>query len=680
MKITLRAVRDGEASARQTAAAGTAAAFSGLRPRRARLCSGSLGRPPRLLLGSLSLSGAPSQPPAGARDAFARSASGHFGRPVVRLRIGAFVLSGLILALALGVDWPERAGASGTLPWVAVSPLRGTPDASPTTQISFLGAPAHDISQVRVRGSESGEHRGTLEPYATGSGGSYVMARAFTAGERVKVTAVESAGDQGRMIGTSFTVGSLYKVPPPPPLPHSDPTPGSEQSFASLPDIHPPSVTVTTPAADAALGDVFLAPKDGASQPGAMIVTPTGTLVWFSPSPSGQEAADLRVQSYLGRTALTYWQGAIDLNHGIGEGVIDNTRYQTIARVRAGNGLSMDLHDFELAPGGVAWITVYEPVYANLSSVGGSAHGIIEDCAVQEIDVRTGLVMFEWHAMGHVPLSASHWPVPHSAGSIWDWFHINTVDVEPDQNVLINSRNTWAAYQVGHSLGSILWSLGGRTSSFKLGPGVRFAWQHNATLLPDGTVQIFDNEDDPEVEDRSRGIDVKLHFATHTATLAHQYIDPGPPVLADSQGDVQQLPNGDHLLGWGAVGLVSELSPSGALTFAMTLAQNVASYRAYRFPWTATPASAPAIAATVASGAAATQIAASWNGATGVLSWQVLAGASATALAPVGAPVASSGFETAITAATNAPDVAVEALGAGGAVLATSAAVTPAAA
>jgi hypothetical protein len=583
------------------------------------------------------------------------------------------------VAVALGASGPAPAGAQvqPSLPWVTVSPLVGTPDASPTTQISFLGVPAGDISQVSVRGSLSGSHRGKLEAYATGTGVSYMPLRAFTAGERVTVAATETVAGQKRSIGTSFTVADLYRVPPPQvPTPVAV-TPGSEQSFVSQPLLQPPTVTVTTPAAEPGLGDIFLAPKDGASQPGAMIVNPDGGLVWFSPSPPGLQAADLRVQQYLGQTVLTYWQGEIDLNHGIGEGLIDNTSYQTIARVQAGNGLSMDLHEFDLAPDGVAWITIYEPVYANLSSAGGATDGIIEDCVVQEIDVRTGLVMFEWHAMGHVPLSASHWPVPHTAGSVWDWFHINTIDVEPDQNLLINSRNTWAAYQVGHSYGEILWSLGGRSSTFKLGPGVRFAWQHDATMLPDGTIQIFDNEDDPEIEDRSRGIDVKLDFATDTATLLHQYVDPGPPVLADSQGDVQQLPNGDHLLGWGAVGLVSELSSSGALTFEMSLANGVASYRAYRFPWAATPATPPALVASIASGATATALAASWNGATGVASWQVLAGAGAGTLAPVGSPVVSTGFETRITAATTAPYVAVQALSAGGAVLATSAVVTP---
>jgi hypothetical protein len=582
------------------------------------------------------------------------------------------------VALLAGVLGPAGTPAASTpFPTVTISPLPGTPDASLSTQISFLGVPPSALSQIEVRGSQSGHHSGRLEAYSTGTGASYLPTHAFSVGEHVTATALETVGATHQTISTSFTVARQYPVPYEAPAKKPAATPGAVQSFLSQPQLHPPGVTVTTPAADPTLGDIFVAPKGGAAENGPMIIGPTGQLIWFSPAPSGEESSDLQVQQYNGQTVLTYWQGRVALNHGIGEAVIDNTNYQRIATVHAGNGLSMDLHDFELGANGVAYFTSYDPVYTNLSSVGGSTDGIIEDCVVQEVDVRTGLVMFEWHALGHVPLSDSHWPVPRSASTDWDWFHINTVFIEPNQNLLVNSRNTWALYEIDHANGRINWSLGGRHSSFKLGPGVRFAWQHDATMLPDDTIQIFDNEDDPEIEDRSRGIDVALNYTRLTATLVHQYVNPGQKVLADSQGDVQQLPDGDHLLGWGAVGLVSELSPAGALTFEMSFPHYVTSYRAYRFPWTATPATPPAIAATHASGASTTQIAASWNGATGVMSWQVLAGASASALAPVGAPVSSSGFETTITAATTEPYVAVQALGAGGAVLATSATVTP---
>jgi hypothetical protein len=613
------------------------------------------------------------------------------GRSRVRLPVLVLVLASAWLLLA------AAQAATSTLPWVTVSPLAGTLDASPTTQISFLGVPAADISQIVVRGSRSGGHGGRFEPYATGTGGSYLPYRAFTAGEQVTVTAVETVGGEPKTIGTSFTIGTLYVVPRSDIAGATGPTGATAatgttgatgttsatgtasvfQSFLSAPTLHPPTVRVITPAADPALGDVFMTPAEGSYQPGAMIVNPSGQLVWFTPAPLGDELEDLRVQQYLGQTVLTYWQGGIALGHGVdGVGVIDSTSYKRIAQVQAGNGLSMDLHDFVLEPGGVAWITVFEPVYMNLSAYGGDSNGIIEDCVIQEIDVRTGLVMFEWHAIGHVPLSASYSGVSSSPSSVWDWFHINSIDVEPDQNVLISSRNTWAVYQVGHTFGEILWTLGGRHSSFKLGPDVRFAWQHDATLLPDGSVEIFDNEDTPKVEGRSRGIDVALNRKTHTATLVHEYVDPQSNVLSPSQGDVQELPNADQLVGWGQIGLVSETSAAGSLTFQLSLPPLVESYRAFRFPWTAQPATPPAVVATAGTAAGTTTVAVSWNGATGVADWQVYAGASPSTLAAVGAPVASTGFETVITAATTARYVAVRALGAGGTPLGTSPTVT----
>jgi len=105
----------------------------------------------------------------------------------------------------------------------------------------------------------------------------------------------------------------------------------------------------------------------------------------------------------------------------------------------------------------------------------------------------------------------------------------------------------------------------------------------------------------------------------------------------------------------------------------MDLPQWVQSYRAFRFPWTATPAgTAPAALATRAAGASVTTVAASWNGATTVQRWQLLAGPTAASLAPVGAPFADTGFETRFSAPTADAYIAVTALGVAGRRLATS--------
>src|SRR5262249_21537800 len=96
-------------------------------------------------------------------------------------------------------------------------------------------------------------------------------------------------------------------------------------------------------------------------------------------------------------------------------------------------------------------------------------------------------------------------------------------------------------------------------------------------------------------------------------------------------------------------------------------------YRAFRFPWSGQPATAPKVAATTAAGK--TTVRASWNGATGVAGWQVLAGPAATGLSVV-STVPNGGFETAATVPA-AGFVAMRAIAADGSVLATSAAVKP---
>ena len=49
---------------------------------------------------------------------------------------------------------------------------------------------------------------------------------------------------------------------------------------------------------------------------------------------------------------------------------------------------------------------------ANLTSIGGPAHQSVIDGSVQEIDIRTGKVLFQWNSTGHVPYSASTCPGP----------------------------------------------------------------------------------------------------------------------------------------------------------------------------------------------------------------------------------------------------------------------------
>ncbi len=557
---------------------------------------------------------------------------------------------------------------------VTVSPLSGSRDVSPHTQISFLGAPARELSAISVVGSKTGAHAGRLEPYSQGDGASFLPTRPFAEGERVTVRARLRVGASATGLLEHFAIAREDEISSTPETVH----PGSAaevQSFRSRTDLHPPVVAVTTTSPAVAPGDEFVAPYSGPGQAGPMILDQNGGLVWFKPLPTDTSASNFRVQEYNGKPVLTWWQGDISV-HGFGRGedVIDDSTYSTVATVNAGNGFSADLHEFQLTGQGTALLTAYDPILCNLSAVGGPANGAVTDGVFQEIDVRTGLVMYEWTSLDHVGLAESYEHASTSTiSSPFDFFHINSINLDEDGSLLVSARNTWTVYDLGPHGGQIVWRLGGRRSSFTAGPGTPTAWQHDPRELPDGSISIFDNGASPAVHSESRGIVLSLSPANHSATLLAQFTH-APPLLAESQGNMQALENGDWFIGWGQVPYFSEYSPEGTLLFDAHFPVHTQSYRSFRFTWTGKPAHRPTFMLAPAEGAQT--VYASWNGATLVASWRVLAGANPASLEVV-AQAPRSGFETAVPlpAGTVGPDVAVQPLGAAGEVLATSATV-----
>jgi hypothetical protein len=595
------------------------------------------------------------------------------------------VLAVLIMCVGLcacGDTGSSRAAASALTPKadlaegqansVAVSPLPGTEDASPSTQISFLGGLDLKVANVSVVGSRSGNHPGKLEPYSTGTGESFVPNTPFQAGEQVAVHALVGVGSgtPEDPVTTIFTVAHQTSVSQAE-FPNNPGNPHAVQHYASAPTLTPSTVTVTTHAqAGAAPGDLFLAPYQGNGTPGPMISEQDGTLVWFHPLPAGEQATDFEVQQYEGKPALTWWQGRIlKVGFGQGEGVIYDSSYKQIATVRAGNGYRADLHQFRLTSQGTAWIDEFDPVRVGLSALRG-AGGVLTDSVAQEIDVKTGLVMWEWHALGHIPLSDSYNPVPHNRNP-WDYIHLNSIDPGTSNDVLLSARNSWALYDVDIRTGAFNWQLGGRHSSFKLGAGTKTYWQHDAEWQPGGLISVFDNGSTPPREKQSRGVLLKPNFTTRTVALAKAFVNPTKTLLADAQGNTLGLPRGDWLTGYGNLPNFTEYDSQGRVVLDGTLGHNVQDFRTYLSPWSGQSSTLPALVAKRSG--ASVQAQTSWNGATGVVSWQLYGGSSPSLLVPL-TTVPKRGFQTTATVSMSATYVESRALDANGNVLAASAA------
>lgn len=570
---------------------------------------------------------------------------------------------------------PTQLNRSALLPGtgLTVSPLPDSYDASPKTQISFLGSSASAIGGLSVSGSQTGSHSGRLIGYSQGDGGSFVPRSPFNPGETVTVHGYVRRGSAVSHFAFRFTVSTPDVLPKPLSGPKSNGKPGDVQFFHTEPGVRAPSVWVTASSPGAAQGDVFVAPYSGPGQDGPMIFDGSGNIVWFHPLPNNTKATNLQVQYYEDKPVLTWWQGYVPpQGFGLGEEVVVGSNYQTLFHVHAGNGYLADLHDFHLATGNTALLTVFNTIRCNLQSVGGPRGAALTDGVFQEVDLKTRLVRREWHSADHVSPTQSNsgassstleWP--------YDYFHINSVRRRLGDGFLISSRNTSALYLLDPVTEQVEVQIGGKHPSVKMGSGTSTAYQHDAEELPNGEISIFDNGGVPMVHPQSRGIVVALDPQARTATLVAQYEHP-KPLKAGSQGNMQLLENGNYFIGWGPEPYVSEFTPSGTLVFDARFPHSTESYRGYRFPWSATPAEAPAVAA--ANGKTGVTVYASWNGATTVATWRVLAGSNVNRLAPVtSAP--KGGFETSIPVSGKPTYIAVQALDAAGNVLGTSHAV-----
>ena len=448
--------------------------------------------------------------------------------------------------------------------------------------------------------------------------------------------------------------------------------------FVTAPTLHPPILRQSDKSAvdELAPGYIFTTnfydlnypPLVG--QSGPLILDDKLQPVWFHPVPEKLVASNLSLETYEGKPALAWWQGVVTSTGATesGEDVVVNQHYQTVARIRGQDGWKLTLHAIDIS-GVDIWVTANKNVAKNLSSYGGAYNGALIDSAVQEYNLKTGKLLRSWDALGHIPLGDSRATVP-TNGFPWDAYHVNAIDLTGNGSFLVSMRNTWAAYMVNLKTGRIEWTLGGRHSSFKFGRGAEFQWQHDVALASGSTVTVFDDHccqltgggTSVPSTGPSRGLVLRLNQSTHVATLEAQYGN-REGFKSEYMGDTEPLQNSNTFIGWGSAPYFTEYSAAGKLLLEAEFPGSDLSYRSMVEPWVGEPLSPPVGAARQTDGK--TTVYASWNGATQVVSWRVLAGAGTGRLTPV-ATTAKSGFETAITVPQGNNSFEVQALTANG--------------
>jgi hypothetical protein len=480
------------------------------------------------------------------------------------------------------------------------------------------------------------------------------MTEGWTRGEFVRRAASSGAG--ALLLGGAAGTGRLVES-----ALGATPAPLDTHLFRSRPDLVPPILTTVHHDPRTSAGYLFLAPLSGPGQRGSLILDRSGEPVWFKPS-KPVVALNFRAAVYRNKPVLTWWEGKTE--HGLGEGthiIVDET-YRELVRVPAGGGRPSDLHEFLLTSRGTALVTAWERVPMDLSALGGLRNGAVVGGIVQELELPSGRVLFEWRSLDHVAIDESHAEI--TTKGAYDYFHINSIELDADGNFLISARNTWGIYKIDRGSGEVIWRLGGKRSDFTMGPGTGFAWQHDARHhgARDQLISLFDDGAAPPVQPQSKALVLALDTKRMRATLHKKYTH-SPPVLSHALGSTQVLPNGNVLVGWGTAPWLSEYTHEGELVFDARLPKGGQNYRALKMPWRGHPTELPAIATRRREGQRF--VYASWNGATEVHSWRLETGASASSL-PDTAAMRRTGFETELLAPADARYAAVVALDADG--------------
>ncbi|KAL0571284.1 hypothetical protein V5O48_010675 [Marasmius crinis-equi] len=419
-------------------------------------------------------------------------------------------------------------------------------------------------------------------------------------------------------------------------------------------------------------GYLFMAPRGTSIQQyGAVIYDESGQMVWNGNQYG--EAMSFQVVTYKGEPHIVLWsgiwrQGFIGVGYGFN--ILLNQAYEVVANyttdLDSDTGKTLaDLHETQVTSNNTGLMTAYPYKSMDLSPYGGPTSGWLMDSAAQEVNITSerilrdfvGEALWTWRASEHEDPSNCY-PIGSNGKDVnnpWDFFHINSIEKDDDGNFLISSRHCSTIYYLSGADGHIIWRLGGVKTSFEMGDGTNFSFQHDARWLTkdqkNATMSLFDNAGMSGVHNEStaRGLILGLDFENMKATLIQAFI-PWNPSVSESQGSVQVQPNGNVLIGWGQNPWVAEYNSSGALIWTTQFGvNNVQGYRALRYNWTGTPSTSPSLEI-VQGKSSLLSVYASWNGATEINKWELLGSTSSDGTSPVSLyNKTKGGFETTIT-------------------------------
>ncbi|KAL8292589.1 hypothetical protein RQP46_001201 [Phenoliferia psychrophenolica] len=449
-------------------------------------------------------------------------------------------------------------------------------------------------------------------------------------------------------------------------------------------DLTPPEINLwTRPVRDANAATepplyTFIGTRGGPEikHPAPMILDDDGELMWMGTEHGA--VLNFERNQYLGQDILSFYVAAKEQWFG-GHWRILNSSYDVIGTIEAKyTSISLDPHELHIL-NDIATVVYWEPVIMDLSNVGGPVDGWVFDCRVQSINITSGELIYQWNSAQHIPASDSFNSLDQEPGHngtspatdfcVADLRTVFRAELDSQGNYIVSARGPSTVLYIDGKTGEVLWRLGGRRSSFAMGEGTDFWFQHHARIITTGPdtaqVSLFDNGANQfEMKTSpSRGMVVGINTTSMEATLLRSVVTPFAK-SSMAEGSVQLLDNGHLMVGWGVQPFYTEFDENDQVFHSAEYGTNLSymhSYRIYKYPFVGQPTTLPSFAMDPNT----TRVGyVSWNGATQVSTWRVLeadAISNFTWNLPQASSTRRSGFETTLLLSAKTDYVAVAA-------------------
>ncbi|GJQ61568.1 MAG: hypothetical protein SCALA702_06210 [Melioribacteraceae bacterium] len=265
--------------------------------------------------------------------------------------------------------------------------------------------------------------------------------------------------------------------------------------------------------------------------------------------------------------------------------ILDNY-YNLIDSIKSGYGYKTDFHEFLIDDNDHYLYFCYDKQRVDMSQYvqNGNPEAIVYGLILQEKDENKE-VIFQWRSWDHTDITDAADAVDLTQTSI-DYIHGNSISIDHDGNLVISLRNFNEVMKIDRHTGETLYRLGGKNNQFTfMNENYEFNWQHDARILPNGHITIFDNgtKRSPRF---TRGIQYEIDESAKTAELVWEY-NPSPSIYAGSMCNLQTLENGSRVMswaGWGGMGF-SEIMENGTIINDYDIESSGRLYRVFKDSW-----------------------------------------------------------------------------------------------